>query len=51
MWEMKQTSWLSGLSAVRMPSSTARARTSSLVISPIGSITRSSWGPVSMWIT
>ena len=33
---MKQTSWLSGLAAVRRPKRTACARTSALVISPTG---------------
>jgi len=40
---MKQTSWLSGLAAVRRPSSVASALTADFRSSPIGSETRASW--------
>ena len=39
---MKQTSWLSGLSAVRSPSSAARSRTCALVRWPTGNSVRAS---------
>ena len=39
---MKQTSWESGLSQVRRPSRSASARTSDLVIAPMGSTSRAS---------
>ena len=39
---MKQTSWLSGLAAVRRPSRRASSRTSALVISPTGKSERAS---------
>jgi len=40
---LKQTSWLSGLAAVRSPRRAASVRTWTLVSSPTGSTTRSSW--------
>ena len=48
---MKQTSWLSGLAAVRRSRATARARTSALVKTPTGKRIRASWAWVSMWTT
>jgi hypothetical protein len=48
---MKQTSWLSGLSAVARPSLAATARTSALVRWPTGKRTRARAGSRSMWTT